>query len=74
MFNIHEKMGNFLTLHPRLTTALFSVGLTLGIGLVLSYVAPTHATHDALATLIRKQMLHPMITILHGGHIVVQLH
>ena len=71
MFNIREKIGNFLTLHPVLTTALFSVGLTLGIGLVLSYVAPTH---DVLATLIRKQMLHPMITILHGGHIVVQLH
>ena len=67
MFNIREKIGNFLTLHPVLTTALFSVGLTL----VLSYVAPTH---DVLATLIRKQMLHPMITILHGGHIVVQLH
>jgi len=71
MFNIREKIGNFLTLHPVLTTALFSVGLTLGIGLVLSYVAPTH---DVLATLIRKLMLHPMITILHGGHIVVQLH
>jgi len=71
MFNIREKIGNFLTLHPVLTTALFSVGLTLGIGLVLSYVA---STHDVLATLIRKQMLHPMITILHGGHIVVQLH
>jgi len=62
-------MDNLLTLHPRTITALFSVGLTLGIG--LSYVAPTH---DALATLIRKQMSYPMITILHGGHIVVRLH
>ena len=71
MFNIREKIGNFITLHPRTTTALFSVGLTLLIGLVLTYVTPTH---DALATLTRKQMLYPMITILHGGHIVVQLH
>ena len=71
MFNIREKMDTFITLHPRTITALFSFGLTLGIGLVLSYVAPTH---DALAILIRKQMSYPMITILHGGHIVVRLH
>ncbi len=71
MFKIIEKMGKFITLHPRRTTALFSVGLTLGIGLVLSYVAPTN---DALAALVRKQMLYPMITILHGEHIIVLMH
>lgn len=71
MLKIREKVGNFITLHPRTTTALFSVGLTLGMGLVLSYVGPTH---DAFAALIRKKMLYPMVTILHGEHIMVREH
>lgn len=71
MFKIVEKMGPFIALHPRTTTTLFSVRLTLGIGLVLSYVAPTH---DAFAASICKKVLYPIITILHGGHVMVREH
>jgi hypothetical protein len=71
MFNMREKMGKFVTRYPHTTTVLISVGVTLGIAFVLSCMMPTH---DAFAVLIKKTMWYPMITILHGGHIMVHHH
>ena len=45
MSNLCGKMGNFIALHPRITTVLLCLGLALAFVLVLSYVTP----HETLA-------------------------
>ena len=42
------KIGNFIDLHPRITTVLLCVGLALAFGFVLSYVTP----RETLAVLL----------------------
>jgi len=50
---IGMKMGNFVSLQPKVTSILLCLGLALAFGLVLSYVTP----HETLA-LWRRFYLH----------------
>ena len=49
---LKDKISTLVSLHPQVTTYAIGIGVTLGIGLALSFVM---AHHDAMATLVKKR-------------------
>ena len=62
---LKDKFSIFVGLHPQVTTYAIGIGVTLGIGLALSFVM---APHGVMAILVKKRIWTPTFQIHHGGH------